>query len=107
MMFIFASNLVLVSDMIDNLMVRSHADLVIKTLNDIIILLTKSFISEKDKEKLVELGKQHYHHGIKKEYFKVCSLFELFFFQIEIFVFLFFSICRYLKIVSFKVLKIV
>ena len=70
-MFIFASNLVLVSDMIDNLMVRTHADLVIKKLNDIVILLTKSFISEKDKEKLVELGKQHYHYGIKKEYFKV------------------------------------
>jgi hypothetical protein len=81
MMFIFASNLVLVSDMIDNLMVRTHADLVIKTLNDIIILLTKSFISEKDKEKLVELGKQHYHFGIKKEYFKVYCLFKLLFFS--------------------------
>jgi hypothetical protein len=90
MMFIFASNLVLVSDMIDNLMVRSHADLVIKTLNDIIILLTKSFISEKDKEKLVELGKQHYHHGIKKEYFKVCSLLNYFFFKLKFLYFCFF-----------------
>ena len=71
-MFLFASNLKLVADMIENKMVHFHANEVIKTLDKIVILLTKSTISEQDKNKLVELGKQHYHFGLKKEYFKVC-----------------------------------
>jgi hypothetical protein len=52
-------------------MVQLHANQIISTLDKIVILLTKSIISEKDKKRLVELGKQHYHFGIKKVYFEV------------------------------------
>ena len=70
-MFVFASNLELVEDMMQNIMVRHHTNQVIKTLDKIVILLTKSSISDQEKLNLFELGKQHYHFGLKKEYFKV------------------------------------
>ena len=57
--------------MIDNINVRYHASQMIEKLNEIVLLLTQSLICEKEKEKLFELGKHHYHFGIKKEYFKV------------------------------------
>ncbi len=70
-MFLFVSNLELTADMMQNTKVHYHANQVIKTLEKIVILFTKSLISEQDKEKLVELGKRHYHVGLKKEHFKV------------------------------------
>ena len=77
-MFLFASNLELAADMMQNPKVHYHANQVIKTLEKIVILLTKSLISEQDKEKLVELGKRHYHVGLKKEHFKVLKSFLFF-----------------------------
>jgi len=74
-MFLFASSLELASDMLKNEMVQLHANQVIETVDKIVILLTKSTISEQEKKALVELGKQHYHFGLKKEYFIV--IFEL------------------------------
>ena len=73
-MFGFANSLELVSDILENTMVSVHASQVIRTLDKIILSLTKSSISEHDKKKLVELGKLHYHFGLKKEYFKVINI---------------------------------
>lgn len=73
-MFCFANSLELVSDILENTMVSVHASQVIRTLDKIILSLTKSSISEHDKKKLVELGKLHYHFGLKKEYFKVINI---------------------------------
>ena len=70
-MFLFASSLELVSEMIHNINVRYHAGQMIQKLNEIVILLAQSLISEEEKENLFKLGKHHYHYGIKKEYFKV------------------------------------
>jgi hypothetical protein len=70
-MWVFARNLETFAEMIENVMVNLHANQVIKTLDKIVILLTQSAINEQDKEKLFELGKQHYHFGLKKEHFKV------------------------------------
>jgi hypothetical protein len=70
-LFGFASNLESSNEMIKNTRVRYHANQVINTLDKIIILLTKSFLSEQDKELLIELGERHYHYGLKIEYFKV------------------------------------
>ena len=70
-LFGFASNLESSNEMIQNTRVRYHANQVINTLDKIIILLTKSFLSEQDKELLIELGERHYHYGLKIEYFKV------------------------------------
>ena len=75
-MFVFAANLKLKEDIIKNTMVIHHANQVIIILDKIVNLLTKSLISEQDKFKLIELGKQHYHFGLKKEHFKV-SLFKI------------------------------
>jgi hypothetical protein len=73
-MFLFASSLELAADMRLNPMVSKHGNQVIKKLDKIVVLLTKSSISEKDKEKLVELGQRHYHFGLKIEHFKVLFL---------------------------------
>jgi len=81
-MFGFANSLELVSDILENTMVSVHASQVIRTLDKIILSLTKSSISEHDKKKLVELGKLHYHFGLKKEYFKVINIFDLKFYLI-------------------------
>ena len=70
-MWVFASNLDLVTDMIQNKNVRHHASQMVKTLDKIVTLLTQKPISEQDKQSLVELGKLHYHYGLKKEHFKV------------------------------------
>jgi len=64
-MFVFASSLELVDDMMRNIMVRHHANQVIKILDKIVILLTKSSISEQDKITLFELGKDHYHFQLQ------------------------------------------
>lgn len=71
-MFVFASSLSLVDDMIKNKTVCYHVTQLIKTLDKIVNLLTcKSTFSEQEKNNLVELGKLHYHFGLKKEHFKV------------------------------------
>jgi hypothetical protein len=70
-MFKFANSLDSVADMMQNTMIRYHANLIVETLDKIVILLTKSLISEQDKENIIELGKKHYHFGLKKEHFKV------------------------------------
>ena len=71
-LFGFASSLDLVNHMMENEQVNEHASQVIKTLDKIIILLTQSSsLSEHDKETLIKLGQQHYHFGLKKEYFTV------------------------------------
>jgi hypothetical protein len=76
-LFLFASSLELVSEMIHNINVRYHASHMIQKLNEIVLLLTQSLISEEEKEKLFELGKHHYHFGIKKEYFKVFLVYKI------------------------------
>ena len=68
-MFLFTNDVD--CDMFENTMIRHHAKLVIDYLDKIVILLTKSSISELDKEKLIDLGKRHFHFGLKKEHFKV------------------------------------
>jgi len=73
-MFLFASSLELTDDMMQNKMVRLHANQVLNILDKIVILLTKSLISEQDKMTLFELGKDHYHFGLKKEHFQVFSI---------------------------------
>ena len=60
--------------MLQNAQLKYHADKVISTLEKIILLSDSSTISENDKERLVKLGKSHYHYGLKKEYFKVIIL---------------------------------
>jgi hypothetical protein len=71
-LFGFASSLDLVNHMMENEQVNEHASQVIKTLDKIIILLTQSSsLSEQDKETLIKLGQQHYHFGLKKQYFTV------------------------------------
>jgi hypothetical protein len=57
--------------MLNNAQLKYHAEKVINTLEKIILLSDSSAISEKDKERLITLGKNHYHYGLKKEYFKV------------------------------------
>ena len=59
-----------------NIQVKEHASKVVRTLDKIVILLTKSTISEQDKKKLFELGKRHYHYGLKIEYFKVIEFYK-------------------------------
>ena len=68
-----------------------HANQVIKSFDTIIILLTLSKNNNNDEQKkidLIELGKLHYHAGIKKEYFKV-NFYSFFFFCITILCFIF------------------
>ena len=55
-MWVFARNLETFAEMIENVMVNLHANQLIKTLDKIVVLLTKSAINEQDKEKLFELG---------------------------------------------------
>jgi hypothetical protein len=107
-MFLFTSNLDSACDMFENTMIRHHAKLVIDYLDKIVILLTtSSSISGQDKDKLIDLGKRHYHFGLKKEHFKV--IFDLILynfvnvytnnkFKLKIYI-------RYLKIVLLEVLK--
>jgi len=57
--------------MIANTKVNNHSIKVIKTLDKIVNILTKSTFCEQDKKKLVELGKNHFHYGLKQEHFKV------------------------------------
>jgi len=73
-LWVFAANLETFEEMITNTMVHYHAYQVIKILDKIVILLTTSSINEKDKEKLIDLGKRHYHFGLKKEHFKVAII---------------------------------
>jgi hypothetical protein len=68
-LFMTAGSLVLVSDSIEITLLNYHANQIIKTFDKIVILFTESLITQKDKEKLVELGKRHYHYGLKKEHF--------------------------------------
>jgi len=70
--FLFASNLELATQMIENTQVRFHAYQMIRTLDKIVILLTELSISKQDKEDLVELGQRHYHFGLKIDHFIVC-----------------------------------
>lgn len=70
-MWVFASSLELVTDIVQNQNVRHHANQMVKVLDKIIILLTQKPISEQEKQSLVELGKLHYHYGLKKEHFIV------------------------------------
>lgn len=57
--------------MIESPMVQGHVHAMIKTLHKIIMLMTRSTVAEQDKRKLIDLGKRHYHYGLKKEHFKV------------------------------------
>ena len=102
-MFLFASSLELADDMMQNKMVRLHANQVLNILDKIVILLTKSLISEQDKITLFELGKDHYHFGLKKEHFQVFSIII----NIKLFNFIhnIDYLNRYLKCVLLKVLK--
>jgi hypothetical protein len=71
-MFLFTETLNLkAASMNKNKRIYNHASQVIKILDKIIILLANSSVNCEDKIKLVELGKRHYHFGLKKEYFKV------------------------------------
>ena len=71
-MFLFTETLNLkAASMNKNKRLYNHASQVIKILDKIIILLANSSVNCEDKIKLVELGKRHYHFGLKKEYFKV------------------------------------
>ena len=54
-MFEFAKSLDSVADMMQNTMIRYHANLIVETLNKIVILLTKSLISEQDKENIMAM----------------------------------------------------
>jgi hypothetical protein len=84
-----------------NKRIYNHASQVIKILDKIIIiLLTNSSVNCEDKIKLVELGKRHYHFGVKKEYFKVNINRHL----NSVFILLKYLL-RFLKIVSLKVSK--
>jgi hypothetical protein len=67
----FTNDFNTISEMTENKEVKEHVFKVFRTLDKIVILLTKSAVSEQDKKKLFELGKRHYHYGLKKEYFKV------------------------------------
>ena len=102
-MFLFASSLELADDMMQNKMVRLHANQVLNILDKIVILLTKSLISEQEKITLFELGKDHYHFGLKKEHFQVFSIII----NIKLFNFIhnIDYLNRYLKCVLLKVLK--
>ncbi len=70
-LWIFANNLETKEEMLNNSQLNYHANKIIFTLEKIILLSDSSAISVKDKEHLVTLGKNHYHYGLKKEYFKV------------------------------------
>ena len=73
-LFLFASNLELAVQMKENSMVRNHAKQMISQLDKIVVLLTKSsksFSSEQEKEQLIKLGQQHYHYGLRKDFFKI------------------------------------
>ena len=52
----------------DMIMIQYHADRMIIELDNIVNSLSKQNISEENKRNLVNLGKIHYHHGIKYEY---------------------------------------
>ena len=69
-MFVFASSLSL-ADLMTNKMLHNHANQVIKTIDKIIISMIRSPISDQEKQKLLNLGKLHYHFGLKQEHFKV------------------------------------
>ena len=53
-------------------MIHLHANQMITTLDQIITSMTKNAsINEQDVNNLIELGKQHYYFGLKKDHFKV------------------------------------
>ena len=70
-MFKFADNLELVADMMENVIIRRHANLVVDSLDKIILLLANASFNQQEKQNLVELGQRHYHFGLKIEHLKV------------------------------------
>jgi hypothetical protein len=79
-MFKFESDLNSGEEMSENPRVRYHANQVIRTLNKIIIVISRSqFDSDsnsciallQDQERLFEQGERHYHYGLKIEHFTV------------------------------------
>jgi hypothetical protein len=67
----FTSELETIPEMIESPMLQGHVHSMVKTLHKIIMLMTRSTVAEQDKRKLIDLGKRHYHYGLKKEHFKV------------------------------------
>jgi hypothetical protein len=73
-LFGFASSLESIDDILENTQVRYHGNLMINTMDKIVILLTELSLSKQDKYQLISLGQQHYHFGLKTDYFKVLYL---------------------------------
>ena len=70
-LFGFASSLESIDDILVNTQVRYHGNLMINTMDKIVILLTELSLGKQDKHQLINLGQQHYHFGLKKQYFTV------------------------------------
>ena len=73
-LFGFASSLESIDDILENTQVRYHGNLMINTMDKIVILLTELSLSKQDKHQLISLGQQHYHFGLKTDYFTVLYL---------------------------------
>ncbi len=72
-MFLFSGNFESCT-MLEKTKVLYHANQLIRTINKIIFLLSKSSLDDQDKELLIELGQRHYHYGLKLEYFLVKNI---------------------------------
>jgi hypothetical protein len=70
-LFGFASSLESIDDILVNTQVRYHGNLMINTMDKIVILLTELSLGKQDKHQLINLGQQHYHFGLKTDYFLV------------------------------------
>jgi hypothetical protein len=71
-LWVSGSDLERLTDMMENTMIHLHANQMITTLDQIITSMTKNAsINEQDVNNLIELGKQHYYFGLKKDHFKV------------------------------------
>ena len=69
-LWIFASNLETEEEMLNNSQLRYHAKKVVDALNKILVAVISNETHNLDQD-IQRLGKTHFHHGVKKEYFPV------------------------------------
>lgn len=74
-LWIFASNLETEEDMRQNSEIIYHAKRMITAIDRLILFLKADpmSVSYPDQINLIQMGKRHYHYGLRKEYFKVIS----------------------------------
>lgn len=72
-LWIFASNLETEEEMLNNSQLRYHAKKVIEALDKVLVAVVSNSTQGLDQD-LLRLGRNHFHHGVKSDYFGVSTL---------------------------------